>query len=125
MLFRPHTGRTHQLRVAAKSLGLPLAGDPLYATSGFNGNDITTPVLSVPRTCLHATALYIPAECLGLKQDFDAVFAATLFALVAAAAAAARRYRPCWFGGTSVTAIIRKRCHGPATPARGCQACMQ
>lgn len=29
-LLRPHTGRTHQLRVAMKSLGSPILGDPLY-----------------------------------------------------------------------------------------------
>jgi 23S rRNA-/tRNA-specific pseudouridylate synthase len=30
LLFRPYTGKTHQLRVAAKSVGLPLLGDPIY-----------------------------------------------------------------------------------------------
>ncbi len=29
-VLRPHTGRTHQLRVALKSLGAPILGDPLY-----------------------------------------------------------------------------------------------
>jgi len=29
--LRPHTGRTHQLRVHMQSLGHPLLGDPLYA----------------------------------------------------------------------------------------------
>jgi tRNA pseudouridine32 synthase/23S rRNA pseudouridine746 synthase len=28
----PHTGRTHQLRVHMSSIGLPIAGDPLYPT---------------------------------------------------------------------------------------------
>jgi tRNA pseudouridine32 synthase / 23S rRNA pseudouridine746 synthase len=28
----PHTGRTHQLRVHMRSLGLPILGDPLYPT---------------------------------------------------------------------------------------------
>ncbi|MBB1487900.1 TIGR01621 family pseudouridine synthase [Oceanospirillum sp. D5] len=30
-LLKPHTGKTHQLRVAMKSLGAPVAGDHLYA----------------------------------------------------------------------------------------------
>jgi len=29
--FRPHTGRTHQLRVHSLSLGAPILGDPIYA----------------------------------------------------------------------------------------------
>lgn len=29
-LLRPHTGRTHQLRVALKSIGSPILGDPRY-----------------------------------------------------------------------------------------------
>jgi tRNA pseudouridine32 synthase/23S rRNA pseudouridine746 synthase len=30
-IIRPHTGKTHQIRVALKSLGAPIAGDHLYA----------------------------------------------------------------------------------------------
>ncbi|WP_406667273.1 TIGR01621 family pseudouridine synthase [Gallaecimonas sp. GXIMD1310] len=46
-LFRlwPQTGRTHQLRVAMKSLGAPILGDSLYGGSNW------------PRVCLHAYAL--------------------------------------------------------------------
>lgn len=32
-LLRPHTGRTHQLRVALKSLGTPILGDERYAAA--------------------------------------------------------------------------------------------
>jgi tRNA pseudouridine32 synthase / 23S rRNA pseudouridine746 synthase len=60
ILFRPYTGKTHQLRVAAKSVGLPLAGDPVY-----NGID------NAMRTYLHATALHIPASC--FLTDTDSV----------------------------------------------------
>ena len=48
MLFRPHTGRTHQLRVhSAHSMGLarPIAGDLLYGG------------MTCPRLCLHALSL--------------------------------------------------------------------
>jgi tRNA pseudouridine32 synthase / 23S rRNA pseudouridine746 synthase len=32
-LVKPHTGKTHQIRVALKSLGSPIAGDERYAQS--------------------------------------------------------------------------------------------
>lgn len=32
-LIKPHTGKTHQIRVALKSLGAPIAGDMRYARS--------------------------------------------------------------------------------------------
>jgi len=32
-LVKPHTGKTHQIRVALKSLGAPIAGDSRYARS--------------------------------------------------------------------------------------------
>ncbi len=45
-LLKPYTGRTHQLRVALKSLGTPILGDKLY---GAQEND---------RTYLHAYGLH-------------------------------------------------------------------
>jgi tRNA pseudouridine32 synthase/23S rRNA pseudouridine746 synthase len=48
-LLKPETGRTHQLRVALKSLGAPVLGDALYgAAADAVGED---------RMCLHAAAL--------------------------------------------------------------------
>lgn len=54
LLFRPYTGRTHQLRVAAKSVGMPLLGDPIYK----DGSDST---LSA-RTYLHASAIHVDLD---------------------------------------------------------------
>lgn len=43
-LLKPHTGKTHQLRVALKSLGAAILGDPLYSDGSLDGD----------RTYLHA-----------------------------------------------------------------------
>lgn len=48
-LIKPHTGKTHQIRVALKSLGAPILGDGLY------GDAVAS--LNVDRTYLHAYAL--------------------------------------------------------------------
>lgn len=55
LLLRPYTGKTHQLRVAAKSVGLPLAGDPIY-------KDRYDSSATLNRTFLHATALEIVVD---------------------------------------------------------------
>jgi 23S rRNA pseudouridine1911/1915/1917 synthase len=51
----PFTGRTHQIRVHAKHLGLPLVGDPLY------GGRKEDPAFGglVARVFLHAEALHV------------------------------------------------------------------
>ena len=48
-LLKPHTGKTHQLRVALKSIGAPIAGDLLYADVAGNRH--------LDRTYLHAYSL--------------------------------------------------------------------
>jgi len=53
ILFRPYTGKTHQLRVAAKAMGIPLWGDPVYRDGGMAGEP--------PRTFLHASGIVLPS----------------------------------------------------------------
>ncbi len=48
-LLKPHTGKTHQIRVALKSLGAPIAGDIRYANA--------TDAAKEERAYLHAYAL--------------------------------------------------------------------
>lgn len=51
ILFHPHTGKTHQLRVAAKSVGLPILGDKMYADA--------IDAQNYERTYLHALAMHV------------------------------------------------------------------
>lgn len=48
-IIKPHTGKTHQIRVALKSIGAPILGDVLYA-------DMST-CIGVDRVYLHAYSL--------------------------------------------------------------------
>ncbi len=60
-LLKPTTGRTHQIRVAMKSLGTPVWGDPLYG--GLASSPVRRPIISQPeRTYLHAWGLRFPWE---------------------------------------------------------------
>lgn len=58
-LLKPHSGKTHQLRVALSSIGAPILGDPLYATSTKKNSD---------RGYLHAYALRF--EFLNKQYEF-------------------------------------------------------
>ena len=63
ILFQPHTGKTHQLRVAAKSVGLPILGDARYGGGRVCASDTTTSAVEeeadadFDRTYLHAAAI--------------------------------------------------------------------
>jgi tRNA pseudouridine32 synthase/23S rRNA pseudouridine746 synthase len=81
ILFRPYTGKTHQLRVAAKSVSLPLFGDPIYkdgsssvTRSAADNSSVTRSAadnneeeetddsnIRAQRTYLHASGILIPA----------------------------------------------------------------
>ena len=51
ILFHPHTGKTHQLRVAAKSLGVPILGDLTYSDAA--------EAKYMERAYLHSLALHV------------------------------------------------------------------
>jgi tRNA pseudouridine32 synthase / 23S rRNA pseudouridine746 synthase len=51
MELRPHTGRTHQLRVHCQAMGWPILGDPIYGRGQREG---------APRLHLHARSIAIP-----------------------------------------------------------------
>jgi tRNA pseudouridine32 synthase/23S rRNA pseudouridine746 synthase len=56
-LLKPHSGKTHQLRVALSSIGAPILGDPLYNTNSL-----------ADRGYLHAYALRF--NYLGMLYEF-------------------------------------------------------
>ena len=74
ILFRPHTGKTHQLRVAAKSLSMPILGDVRYGggrlpAAGGGGGAPSSPDgvddsngRDWDRTYLHASAVHFELD---------------------------------------------------------------
>jgi 23S rRNA pseudouridine1911/1915/1917 synthase len=64
LLVKPRTGRTHQIRVHLKSIGHPVAGDPLY---GFRGG-----LVSGAGLMLHACSLLITLPGSGAPSLFRA-----------------------------------------------------
>ena len=63
MLFHPITGKTHQIRVAAKSVGLPILGDERYENTAVNG------AFNAHRTYLHASAIHLDMKDIGLPEE--------------------------------------------------------
>jgi 23S rRNA pseudouridine1911/1915/1917 synthase len=76
---RPETGRTHQIRVHLASVGLPIAGDPVY---GRRGRDRAEPGLARP--ALHARVLGLVHPKSGERMRFEAELPADLLGRIAA-----------------------------------------
>lgn len=83
--LRPHTGRTHQLRVHLADMGFPLVGDKIY------GRKRTKPILShgadplldgFPRQALHAEKLALDHVRSGKRMEFCAPLAADMTQLL-------------------------------------------
>lgn len=56
VLYKPHTGRTHQLRIHSQQLGHPIIGCDLYPNLNDDGPDGSTEQMA-ERLMLHATSL--------------------------------------------------------------------
>jgi 23S rRNA pseudouridine1911/1915/1917 synthase len=76
---KPETGRTHQIRVHLASLGLPLAGDPVYGRGRASA-------LDPGRPALHAAVLGFQHPRSGERLRFEAPLPADLVELLAALA---------------------------------------
>ena len=82
------TGRTHQIRVHLKAIGLPIVGDPVYGSPRWKG--IADPALkeacrTFPRQALHAHRLAFRHPSTGARVEFVAPPPADLESLLAAA----------------------------------------
>jgi 23S rRNA pseudouridine1911/1915/1917 synthase len=63
------TGRTHQIRVHLRAIGLPVVGDPEYGTAG---------LLGLERQFLHATRLAFEHPITGAPLDLHSPLPADL-----------------------------------------------
>lgn len=64
--LKPHTGRTHQLRVHMKHLNHPIVSDPIYGGKGYKKD-----VVWCPRLFLHAKSLEILLPGNPVKSVFE------------------------------------------------------
>lgn len=62
VLFKPLTGRMHQLRIHSKFIGAPIIGDKLYGNTD-----------NSKRLMLHAYKLFLPEDILGKEYRFVAL----------------------------------------------------
>jgi 23S rRNA pseudouridine1911/1915/1917 synthase len=91
--LRPHTGRTHQLRVHMQALGHPLIGDRVYG-GGRRPVRGTPPaaaaaIAAFPRQALHAATLALAHPTTGAPLRFEAPVPADMQALLETLRAAA------------------------------------
>ena len=71
ILFRPHQGRTHQIRVHAEALGRPVIGDHQYGDREFNRK--VKSLSGLKRQALHAWRLTLPEiEHQGTSLELEA-----------------------------------------------------
>ena len=68
------TGRTHQIRVHLKSLGLPLVGDPVYGEARWHGfpRPLQGVLRDFPRPALHAWRLAFAHPADGRRLEVEA-----------------------------------------------------
>jgi 23S rRNA pseudouridine1911/1915/1917 synthase len=89
---RPHTGRTHQIRVHLAALGHPIAGDAVYGPGGplviAPGPNRPARHVILPRQFLHATRLGFRLPGAGEWREFASPLPADLAAVLAALRAA-------------------------------------
>lgn len=68
--LRPHTGRTHQLRVQCQSRRVPIVGDQTYGD--FARNRSFAKETGLDRLMLHALQVTVPIQWKGQKHKFTA-----------------------------------------------------
>ncbi len=88
----PETGRQHQIRIHLKSIGLPLAVDPLYGTAGpvdlsmikrgyrYKKDEAPRPLIS--RLSLHCAGLSFTDPLSGEQKSFNAEIPGDMRALI-------------------------------------------
>jgi 23S rRNA pseudouridine1911/1915/1917 synthase len=83
LVCRPHTGRTHQLRVHLGALGHPLLGDRMYRKHGTHPERSLPGAPPLSRQALHAERIAFQHPATGLGLELSASLPEDLAALLA------------------------------------------